>query len=357
MLAFIRHKLENTQTLSRKEAEWLYTHADMQTLSDLSLLVRSRYHDPNEATYLIMAIINYTNICVAACDYCSFYRLPHQEGAYLRNFEAICERIEKVRKFGGTLAGLNGGFHPKLKIQDYAELFQKLNVQFPDMTFYEMTVAEFMFSCKISRVDYETGVNILKKAGTQWITGGGSEILDNSFRKRHSPGKYTVEDFFSAQSAILKNGLRSTATMVIGFDESIEERFNHLENLKTFQDNHENQLTSFLCWTYKPFSNRLGGEEISTEAYLRWLAICRIYLDNFIHIRTSILTKNEDALLGLKFGANDFDLPVEDEVTEKAGATISLDFDSILNAARRLGFNPIKRVPFSRLKHEERIYI
>lgn len=347
MFKTISQRLENKVPISRKEAEWLYNSADMKTLSELSQIVRNYYHDSQTATYLIMAIINYTNVCVAACDYCSFYRFPHQKDTYLLSFEQICEKVEALQGLGGTLAGFNGGFHPKLRIHDYAQLFQKLHEKFPEMTFYEMTVAEFMYACKRSRMSYEEGAQFFKNHGTEWITGGGAEILDNGFRKRHSPGKYTVEDYYNAQASLLNAGLHSTATMVIGFDETPEERFNHLETLRNFQDAQTNKLPSFLCWTYKPYNNKLGGEELSTEEYLRWLAICRIYLHNFVNIRTSVLTKNEDALLGLKYGANDFDLPIEDEVTEKAGATISLNFDSILEAARKLGFDPQKRAAFS----------
>ena len=135
----------------------------------------------------------------------------------------------------------------------------------------------------------------------------------------------------------------STATMVIGFDETLDERLNHLESLRNFQDRVGGNLASFLCWTYKPWNNEFGGAEITTKEYLRWLAISRIYLHNFRNIRTSVLTKNEDALMGLNFGANDFDLPTEDEVTQKAGATISLDFERILSAAKNMGFTTIER--------------
>jgi cyclic dehypoxanthinyl futalosine synthase len=140
--------------------------------------------------------------------------------------------------------------------------------------------------------------------------------------------------------------MNSTATMVIGFDETLEERFSHIERLRDFQDEQSIKMPSFLCWTYKPYHTELGGHEISTQEYLRWLAICRIYLDNFVHIRTSVLTKNEDALRGLLYGADDFDLPTEDEVTQKAGAEITLDFGRILSAAERLGFKTIHRAPF-----------
>ena len=209
-----------------------------------------------------------------------------------------------------------------------------------------MTVAEFMFACKNSKLTYDQGAAILKEVGTEWITGGGAEILTDSFRDRHSPGKYKVEDYYKAQKAILDGGMGSTATMVIGFDESLEERFSHLDRLRRFQDETSGGLTSFLCWSYKPYGNQLGGKEIETSEYLRWLAISRIYLDNIKHIRTSVLTKNEKALDGLLYGADDFDLPTEDEVTQKAGATVSHDFEKVLNYAKEIGINAIYRKPF-----------
>ena len=174
------------------------------------------------------------------------------------------------------------------------------------------------------------------------ITGGGSEILTEDFRARHSKFKYTVKEYFEAQGAIVAAGLKTTATMVIGFDESIDERLEHLERTRQFQDE-TGGLASFLCWTFKPYFTQIGGIEISTAEYLRHLALCRIYLDNVPRIRTSVLTQNQQALGGLSYGADDFDLPIEDEVTQKAGATISLDFEKILNYARELGFEPAYR--------------
>jgi cyclic dehypoxanthinyl futalosine synthase len=319
----------------------------MALLSSLASHRKAAFHDPKEATYLIMAIVNYTNVCVARCDYCSFYRLPHQAGTYLLNFDQVCAKIDELIAYGGQLVGFNGGFHPDLRIQDYADLFQRIRGRYGrELEFYEMTVAEFMFSCKLSKLPYPAGAEILREAGVKFVSGGGAEILDDAFRMRHSPGKFKVHDYFDAQRAIINAGLGSTATMVIGFDETLNERFNHLESLRHFQDSVANALVSFLCWTYKPQHNRLGGEEISTEEYLRWLAICRIYLDNIPNIRTSVLTKNAEALRALNFGANDFDLPTEDEVTQQAGATISLDFAKLLQEAELMGFRVIKRKPY-----------
>jgi cyclic dehypoxanthinyl futalosine synthase len=347
VISRLRETINAGEPISLDTAAELFQSADDHTLSELATLARDRLHPAHEATYVVMAIVNYTNVCVAKCDYCAFYRLPHQEGGYLLNYDQVCAKIDELVSHGGTLVGFNGGFHPKLKLQDYAELFGRIHARYGDhLSFYEMTVAEFMFSCKLSKITYEEGASVLKGVGTKWVTGGGAEILDDRFRRRHSPGKYTVADYYRAQKAILDAGLGSTATMVIGFDETLEERLSHLHQLRQFQESTDRRLTSFLCWTYKPWNTELGGQEISNQEYLRWLAVARIYLHNIRHIRTSVLTKNEAALEGLKFGANDFDIPTEDEVTQKAGATISLEFERILTAARRAGYEPKLRRPF-----------
>jgi cyclic dehypoxanthinyl futalosine synthase len=337
--------ISDGQNIERHHAEWLFNNASMEQLSALATKVRARFHPANEATYLIMSIINYTNICVAKCDYCSFYRLPGQPDTYLLNFEEVCHRIDNLQSHGGVLISFNGGFHPGLRLSDYANFFKRVRARYPGLQLFELTVAEFMYYCKVSKLSYAEGAQVLRDSGTEWITGGGSEILDDSFRRRHSPLKYKVDDYYAAQRAIINAGLGTTATMVIGFDETLEERMNHLERLREFQQE-TTGIPSFLCWTYKPWNNSLGGGELDTQSYLRWLAICRIYLHNIPHIRTSVLTKNEGALEGLRYGANDFDFPTEDEVTEKAGASISHDFESLLEVCRAQGFTPRLREPF-----------
>jgi cyclic dehypoxanthinyl futalosine synthase len=347
IVEILKEKITNKIRITTDEAATLFEHASDNDLATMATQVRNRFHEEGEATYIVMAIINYTNVCVAKCDYCAFFRLPHQSGTYLLSFEQLCERIDSLKTVGGKLVGFNGGFNPKLKIRDYATLFEKIRQRYGnEIEFYEMTVAEFMFACRNSRLKYQEGARILADSGTRWVTGGGAEILDDAFRRRHSPGKYTVNDYFDAQRTLLETGIGSTATMVIGFDETIQERFNHLDKLRQFQDSVEQALPSFLCWTYKPFNTDFGGAEISNREYLRWLAISRIFLDNFRNIRTSVLTQNEGALAGLGYGANDFDLPTEDEVTQKAGATIEQDFSKILEAARKAGFNTQLRAPF-----------
>jgi cyclic dehypoxanthinyl futalosine synthase len=174
------------------------------------------------------------------------------------------------------------------------------------------------------------------------VTGGGSEILTEDFRRRHAKFKYTVAEYLEAQRAIIESGMRTTATMVIGFDETLEERLEHLQRTRDFQDSCLRDgldgLFSFLCWTYKPYGTAFGGNEISPSEYWRHIALSRVFLDNIPHIRTSVLTQNEDAFRALDYGADDFDLPIEDEVTQKAGARIDLDLAGLLEIPRRLGY-------------------
>lgn len=339
MKSIIDNKILNRERLTSEDALYLYREASLEDLSRWATTVKSRYHAVDEATYLIMRIINYTNVCVALCDYCAFYELPHSSKGYVLTLQQIFDKFDEILDLGGDFVGFNGGFNPDLKIDWYENIFTKIRERYRDrVEFYGMTVAELMYVAKRSGLSYFEASHRLKQAGVHWITGGGSEILTNEFRKRHSPNKYTADEFFVAQGEILRAGIRSTATMVIGFDESHEERVEHLQRTRDFQDLHNGQLFSFLTWTYKPYNTQLGGTEVRHDEYLRHLAVCRIFLDNFRHIRASVLTQNENALRGLHFGANDFDIPLEDEVTQLAGATINRSVSDVLAAAQGHGF-------------------
>jgi cyclic dehypoxanthinyl futalosine synthase len=342
-LPAIRGKIARAERISVDEAHWLWQHASDAELRELAQRVRGRFHPADACTYMVMRIINYTNVCVAQCDYCAFYKLPSQEGGYVLSQEQVFAKLDELRALGGDLAAFNGGFNPHLPLDYYCELFAAIRARYGDrLEFYALTIAEFMYLADHAKLTYAQAAERMQQAGVRWITGGGSEILTEDFRRRHSKFKYTVAAYFKAQAAILAAGLRTTATMVIGFDETIAERLEHLERTRRFQDE-TNGLSSFLCWTYKPYFTQIGGIEISTGEYLRHLALSRIFLDNIARIRTSVLTQNERALEGLLYGADDFDLPIEDEVTQKAGATISLNFDRILDYARALGFTPTYR--------------
>ncbi|HEU5373301.1 MAG TPA: radical SAM protein [Gaiellaceae bacterium] len=330
--------VEGGGRIDTAEAATLWRHASDEELQRLAGLVRARYHDPDRATYMVMRIINYTNVCVAQCDYCAFYVLPNQEGGYVLSRDDVFAKIDELLDVGGDLVGFNGGFNPKLPLDYYCDLFASVRERYGErVEFYALTVAEFVFLADRAGLSYADAASRLRDAGVHWVTGGGSEILTEDFRARHAKFKYTVDDYFEAQRAIVESGLRTTATMVIGFDETLDERLEHLQRTRDFQDE-TNGLFSFLCWTYKPYGTAFGGREIEPREYWRHIALSRIFLDNVAHIRTSVLTQNEEAFRALDYGADDFDLPIEDEVTQKAGARIELDLDALLEVPRSLGY-------------------
>ena len=347
----IADKVARGERVVREEARWLWERASDEELRSLAAAVRGRFHAPDACTYMVMRIINYTNVCVAQCDYCAFYKLPNQDGGYVMSHAEVFAKLDELLALGGDLAAFNGGFNPHLPLSYYCDLFAAVRARYGNaLEFYALTIAEFLYLADHAKLSYAEAAAQLRRAGVRWITGGGSEILTEDFRARHSKFKYTVAEYFEAQRAIVEAGLKTTATMVIGFDESVDERLEHLERTRQFQDQFQDRLlssknaagglASFLCWTFKPYFTQIGGIEISTGEYLRHLALSRIYLDNIPRIRTSVLTQNREALIGLNYGADDFDLPIEDEVTQKAGATISLDFEKILDYARELGYTP-----------------
>ncbi len=325
------------------EARRLWLEAPDDELKELAQGVRGRFHEPDRATYMVMRIINYTNVCVAQCDYCAFYVLPNQEGGYVLSRDDVFAKIDGLLDAGGDLVGFNGGFNPKLPLGYYCDLFAAVRERYGDrVEFYALTIAEFLYLANRAGLSHEDAASRLRDAGVHWVTGGGSEILTEDFRKRHAKFKYLVSDYFDAQRAIVESGMRTTATMVIGFDETLDERLEHLQRTRDFQDacvaDGYDGLFSFLCWTYKPYGTALGGREIPAQEYWRHIALSRIFLDNVRHVRTSVLTLNEDAFRALEYGADDFDLPIEDEVTEKAGARIDLDLERLLEVPRRLGY-------------------
>jgi cyclic dehypoxanthinyl futalosine synthase len=221
----IAAKVARGVRIGRDEALWLWKNASDEELCSIASSVRDRFHTAGSCTYMVMRIINYTNVCVAQCDYCAFYKLPGQDGGYVLSHEAVFAKLDELLALGGDLAAFNGGFNPHLPLSYYCELFAAIRARYGErLEFYALTIAEFMYLADHAKLSYAEAAARLKDAGVRWITGGGSEILTEDFRARHSKFKYMVKEYFEAQGAIVAAGLKTTATMVIGFDESIDER-------------------------------------------------------------------------------------------------------------------------------------
>ncbi len=300
-----------------------------------------------EATYLIMRIVSYTNICVANCRYCAFYRRPNDPEGYVLSNEAIFKKIDDLLAVGGSVVAMEGGFHPKLKIDHYEHLFRAVRQRYGDaIEIYGPTIVEIVFIARSSRISLEEALRRLWNAGLRWIPGGGAEILTDAWRQKLSPLKYSVREYLEGMELAQRLGYGTTATMVIGFGESWEDRIEHLEHVRTLQ-NKTGGFRSFLLWTYQSDHTALGGHRISNEEYLKAVALSRLYLDNIPVIRASFLTQGPQGPVALKWGASDFDIALEDQVTQKAGVVLESNVEKVLDWVKASGITPIKRKPFS----------
>ncbi len=308
--------------------------------------VRCRHLPDGQATYVVMRIISYTNVCVADCSYCAFYRRPGQSGAYVLSHEEIFAKIDELLKAGGSVVAMEGGFHPELRIEHYETLFRAVRERYGDrIEIYGSTIVEVIFIARVSRISLEEALRRLKAAGLRWIPGGGAEILTDAWRKTLSPKKYTVREYLEGMELAQKLGFGTTATMVIGFGESPADRIEHLKHLRDLQDR-TGGFKSFLLWTYQPDNTKLGGARTDNSDYLHTLAVSRLYLDNIPVFRASFLTQHDQGPEALTSGAQDFDIPLEDQVTQLAGARIEQNIDNVLGWVKRLGIEPVKRRPF-----------
>ena len=193
----VRRKIELRERISPADALLLWREATDEEMRSLASLVRARFHAPNACTYLLMRIINTTNVCVAQCDYCAFYTLPGQPGGYVLSQEQVFAKIDELLALGGDLAGFNGGFNPQLSLDYYCDLVRAIRARYGDrIELYAFTIAEFLYLADHASLSYAETAERLKQAGVRWITGGGSEILTEDFRRRHSKFKYTVAQFF-----------------------------------------------------------------------------------------------------------------------------------------------------------------
>jgi len=321
-------------------------HGDPEELREHAHKKRCEYLQDGTATYLIMRIVSYTNICVADCSYCAFYRKPNDSEGYVLSNEAIFKKLDDLMKAGGSLVAMEGGFHPKLKIDHYENLFRTVRTRYGDtLEIYGPTIVEVIFIARNSRISLEEALSRLQKAGLRWIPGGGAEILTNQWRQKLSPRKYSVENYLNGMELAQRLGYGTTATMVIGFGESWEDRLEHLEHIRNLQDK-TGGFSSFLLWTYQSDNTAHGGKRIDNQEYLKSVAISRLYLDNIPMIRASFLTQGKKGPLALKWGASDFDVVLEDQVTQLAGATIEPNVEKVLRQVREEKIEPIQRQPF-----------
>jgi cyclic dehypoxanthinyl futalosine synthase len=344
-LSALGQKVLEGGRVTRDEALSLYTQAPTHQLGRLANAIRVKKHPERLVTYIIDRNVNYTNICVARCNFCAFYRPVGSSDGYVLSFEEIFKKIDETIEVGGGQLLLQGGHNPDLPLEWYEDLFRAVKARYPSFKLHALSPPEVIHVSRLSQVPIETVVSRLVSAGLDSIPGGGAEILVDRVRQLlNCYGKATADEWLGVMRVAHEAGLRTTATMMYGTVETVEERVEHLFRLRDLQDE-TGGFTAFITWSYQPSNTELGGEEATGVDYLRTLALARIVLDNFDNLQASWVTQGgKVGQLSLAFGANDMgSVMIEENVVRAAGAAYCMDELEIARNIEDAGYIPKRR--------------
>ena len=295
-------------------------------------------------TYIVDRNINYTNICNVYCKFCAFYRTEKDDDRYVLSHEQIDEKLEELAAEGGVQVLLQGGHHPSLGIEFYLGMLSHIREKFPQINIHGFSPPEFNHFAKVFGMPVREVIKEFVAAGLGSIPGGGGEILVDHVRDRIAPLKCNSDEWLDVMRQAHGLGLRSSATMMFGHVESLDDRIGHLGRLRDLQDE-TGGFTAFICWTFQPENTKLRAETVSSTEYLRMQALARIFLDNFENVQSSWVTQGPKiGQVALKFGANDFgSVMMEENVVSSAGATFHLRAADIERLIREAGYEPRRR--------------
>jgi cyclic dehypoxanthinyl futalosine synthase len=331
--------------LTPSEALELYSDAPTSLLGQLADGFRARHHPAGVVTYIIDRNVNYTNVCVARCNFCAFYRPVGSAEGYVLGFDEIFRKIDETIAVGGVQLLLQGGHNPDLPLEWYEDLFRAVKTRYPDFKLHALSPPEVIHLSRLSRLPVPQIIDRLIAAGLDSIPGGGAEILVDRVRKLlNCYGKAAADEWLDVMRHGHFAGLRTTATMMYGTVETMEERLEHLFRLREVQDE-TGGFTAFITWSYQPEHTELGGGEATGIDYLRTLAISRLVLDNFDNLQSSWVTQGgKVGQLSLAFGANDMgSVMIEENVVRAAGASYCMDEIEIVRNIENAGFVPKRR--------------
>jgi cyclic dehypoxanthinyl futalosine synthase len=301
-------------------------------------------------TYIVDRNINYTNVCNVYCKFCAFYRTEKDADAYVITFDEMDRKIEETVALGGTQILLQGGHHPKLTKQWYLDLLSHIKDKFPQVNIHGFSPPEFAHFRDVFNEPLERIIGDFKAAGLGSIPGGGGEILVDAVRQRVSPLKVMSDGWLEVMDVAHRLGLSSSATMMFGHVETVEDRIEHLERLRVQQDKSKG-FTAFICWTFQAEHTKLKASVVGAHEYLRTQALGRIYLDNFPSVQSSWVTQGQEiGQIALKFGANDLGgIMIEENVVSQAGTTFRMDVDDMKRLIHDVGYEPHQRDNWYRL--------
>jgi cyclic dehypoxanthinyl futalosine synthase len=299
---------------------------------------------PEIVTYIIDRNINYTNVCNVYCKFCAFYRTENDDDHYVLSFEQLDQKLDELTAIGGIQILLQGGHHPKLDLDWYLTMLNHIREKYPHINIHGFSPPEFCHFSEVFGMPVREVLAKFKEAGLGSVPGGGGEILVDRVRQRIAPLKANTEQWLGVMRDAHALGLRSSATMMFGHVETLEDRIEHLQRLRDLQDE-TGGFTAYICWTFQPEHTKLRAEPVGSSEYLRVQALSRIFLDNIENLQSSWVTQGPRiGQVALKYGANDFgSVMMEENVVSSAGTTFRLNKENIEALIKVAGYEPRRR--------------
>lgn len=343
------------ERLTPAEGIQLLESHDLAAIGSAADQVARRMHPEPFRTYNVDRNINYTNICTAVCNFCAFYRGPKSEEGYVVPRDELLAKVGETVELGGNQILMQGGLHPKFKLEWYEELLRDIKTAYPDVNVHGFSPPELHHFTKVNHLSIREVLVRLREAGLGSIPGGGAEILVDRVRDVLTRGKVMTDDWLNVMREWHRLGGISTATMMFGHVETLAERIEHLERVRQLQDE-TSGFTAFICWTFQPDNTDMADiPPAGSFEYLKTQAVSRLYLDNLPNIQSSWVTQGlKIGQLAMLFGANDMgSLMIEENVVAEAGTVHYLSLGQIREAIEELGYEPRQRDVFYNLVSSE----
>lgn len=339
--------------LSAEEALALLEGADILQLGAAATLMRDRLHPEREVTFIVDRNVNYTNVCMSGCRFCAFYRDAADADAYVLSPEELYAKVEETLALEGTAILLQGGLHPDLGVEWYEEMLRSLKQRYP-IHVHGFGPPEMVHIARVSHISTHQVLTQLRDAGLDSLPGGGAEILVDSVRSHVSPKKATCDEWLDVMREAHDLGMSTTATMMFGGTETVEDRVAHMQRVREVQDEAVAKdavgFRAFIPWSFQPGNTELAEGEFTGQAasgweYLRTLAVSRLFLDNIANIQASWVTQGPKiGQVALCFGANDMgSTMIEENVVASAGTRFMLARDELVRLIADAGFTPVQR--------------
>ena len=352
-LANLLEAAADGRRLSFEQGVCIYKEAPLHELGAAAHARRMRMHAADRVTYVIDTTINYTNVCNVHCTFCAFFRPEGHPEGHTMTHDQVLERVKFAADQGATQIMIQGGVNPALRLEWFERLFDRVRREYPHVDIHSLSVSEIVGLAHVEELSTRDVLMRLKAAGMKSLPGAGAEILVERVRKRISARKVKPHEWLGVMREAQTLGMPTTATMMFGSIETLEERIEHLDVLRNLQDE-TSGFTAFIPWYYVPFKTPLRGREASGLEYLRMLAISRLYLDNFAHLQASWLTPGlKLGQLALFYGCDDMGgTIIEEQVVHDAGSTNKATRKQLEEIILGAGFRPVIRDTYWNLRDD-----